>query len=62
MNIESIEKKLNITLPVVSFIFDPWEENDVLNSIDNIINILGTDRIYHITISPNEYSAEDVVL
>ena len=61
-NILTIEKNLNIKLPIVSFIFDPREENDVLNSIDKIVEILGRDRIYHFTISPNNYSAEDVVL
>ena len=61
-NIQSIEETLNVKLPVVSFIFDPRDENDVLNSIDNIVNILWKDRIYHFTISPDKYSAEDVVL
>ena len=61
-NIESIEQNLNIKLPIVSFIFDPREENDVLNSIDKIVELLGSDRIYHFTISPDNFSAEDVVL
>ena len=61
-NIESIEHQLNVKLPIISFIFDPREENDVLNSIDRIVEILGSDRIYHFTISPNNFSAEDVVL
>lgn len=60
-NIESIEKSLSVKLPVVSFIFDPRDENDVLNSIDRIAENLWTDRIYHFTISPDMYSAEDVV-
>ena len=62
VNIQAIEQTLNVKLPIISFIFDPWEENDVLNSIDNIVKILWSDRIYHFTISPNDYSAEDVVL
>jgi len=61
-NIESIENKYNVNLPVVSFIFDPREENDVLNSIDRIVEKLWTDRMYHFTVSPNMYSANDVVL
>lgn len=61
-NIESIEQQLNVKLPIISFIFDPRDENDVLNSIDKIVEILWTDRIYHFTISPNNFSAEDVVL
>lgn len=61
-NIAIIENKYNVNLPVVSFIFDPRDENDVLNSIDRIIEILWTDRVYHFTISPDMYSANDVVL
>ena len=36
-NIEAIENTYNVNLPVVSFIFDPRDENDVLNSIDRIV-------------------------
>jgi len=61
-NIEAIENSLNVKLPVVSFIFDPWDENDVLNSIDRIVEKLWNDRIYHFTVSPDMYSANDVVL
>ena len=53
---------LDIKLPVVSFIFDPRDKNDVLNSIDHIVDVLGSDRVYHFTISPNNFSAEEVVL
>ena len=61
-NIETIEKSLGVKLPVVSFIFDPRGENDVLNSIDKIVEKLWTDRIYHFTLSPDKYSANDVAL
>ena len=61
-NIETIEHSLWVKLPVVSFIFDPRDRNDVLNSIDKIAEKLWTDRIYHFTISPDMYSAEDVVM
>lgn len=61
-NIEAIEKTYGVNLPVVSFIFDPRDRNDVPNSIDRIVELLWTDRIYHITISPDKYSANDVVL
>ena len=57
-----IENSLEVRLPIVSFIFDPWDKSDVLNSIDKIVDELGTDRIYHFTISPDWFSAEDVVL
>ena len=61
-NIQAIENNYGVHLPVVSFIFDPWSENDVLNSIDKIVDLLWTDRVYHFTISPDMYSANDVVL
>ena len=61
-NIQAIENNYGVHLPVVSFIFDPWSENDVLNSIDKITDLLWTDRVYHFTISPDMYSANDVVL
>lgn len=61
-NIAMIEETLNVKLPVVSFIFDPRDSSDVLNSIDRIVENLWTDRIYHFTVSPDNYSAEDVVL
>ena len=60
-NIESIEKNYNVKFPIVSFIFDPRDENKVLDSIDRIVEKLWTDRIYHFTLSPNMYSANDVV-
>ena len=61
-NIEAIENNYDVNLPIVAFIFDPRDENDVLNSIDRIVEKLWTDRIYHFTISPDMYSAEDVVM
>lgn len=61
-NIEKIESSLWVSLPVVSFIFDPRDENDVLNSIDKIVEKLWTNRIYHFTISPDMYSTEEVAL
>ena len=61
-NIENIEELLNIKLPVIWFIFDPRDRNDVLNSIDRIAEKLWTDRIYHFTLSPDYFSAEEVVL
>ena len=59
-NINVIEKTYNVNIPVVSFIFDPRDKSDVLNSIDRIVEILWTDRIYHFTISPDMYSAKEV--
>ena len=34
-NIQTIETKYNISLPIVSFIFDPWT-SEVLKTINNI--------------------------
>ena len=38
--IKMIEENLGVSLPIVSFIFDPREESDVLNSIDRIVDTL----------------------
>lgn len=59
-NIQNIESQLHVTLPIVSFIFDPWEQHNVLDKLDDIAQTLGKDRIYHITLSPNTYSAKEV--
>ncbi len=60
-NIQAIENNYGVNLPIVSFIFDPRDESDVLNSIDRIVEVLWTDRIYHFTVSPDMYNAIDVV-
>ena len=59
-NIKAIEESQNVKLPIVSFIFDPRDGSGVLNSIDRIVDVLWTDRIYHFTVSPDMYSANDV--
>jgi len=61
-NIQKIENTLNVRLPIVSFIFGPRDESDVLNSIDKIAEKLWTDRIYHFTISPDTNTANNVLL
>ena len=58
-NIQQIEKKYKVRLPIVWFIFDPRWDN-VLATINNIGTWLGKDRVYHITISPNMFNAQDV--
>lgn len=58
-NIQTIESKYNIKLPIVSFIFDPWSP-DVLNTINKLPTTLGDNKIYHITLSPNNLSAQQV--
>ncbi|MDR2189727.1 MAG: hypothetical protein LBP53_00590 [Candidatus Peribacteria bacterium] len=59
-NIQHIESQFQVKLPLVSFIFDPWEHHQVLQKLDDIAQTLGRDRIYHITLSPNSYSAKEV--
>ena len=58
-NIQQIEEKYVINLPIVSFIFDPrgdW----IIKTMDSLNKELGEKRIYHITLSPNMYSSAQV--
>jgi ABC-type cobalt transport system substrate-binding protein len=58
-NIQSIEKTYKLDIPIVSFIFDP--RGDHVESMMNKFNKeLGEDKIYHISISPNMFSAKEV--
>jgi hypothetical protein len=59
-NIQAIEHQFGVYLPIVSFIFDPREQYNVPAQLDEIAEKLGTARVYHITISPNMYSAKEV--
>lgn len=58
-NIQQIEKKYNIHLPLIGFIFDP-RGPDAIKTINNLTTEFGPDRIYHITISPDKFSAKQV--
>lgn len=58
-NIQKIEQKYKVTIPVVSFIFDPFEPR-VIDLINKLPNTLWDNRIYHITLSPNNFSASEV--
>ena len=58
-NIQHIEGKYQLHLPIISFIFDP-RGNDAIKTITNLSGQLGEDRIYHITISPDNFSAQEV--
>lgn len=60
-NIIEIEKQYHIYLPLVSFIYDPWEHWDVVGELKKMKASLGDQRVYHITISPNMFSAQEVV-
>lgn len=58
-NIVNIEDYFKIYTPIVGFIFDPWWEKATIN-ISNLASRLWKSRIYHITVSPNMYSAQQV--
>jgi hypothetical protein len=52
-------KLYSIRLPIVSFIFDPYGDN-VVDTIKKLPTTLGIDRLYHISLSPNSYTAQQV--
>lgn len=58
-NIAYIEKTHDIELPIVGFIFDPWDDWGEA-SIIRAVQLLGKNRIYHITISPGMRTAKQV--
>jgi hypothetical protein len=39
-NIQNIESQFQVNLPLVSFIFDPWEQHNVLAKLDDIAQTL----------------------
>jgi hypothetical protein len=58
-NITKIEEKYQIKINVPAFIFDPFGEQ-AINVINSLKNDLGEDRIFHLTVSPDQYSAKEV--
>ena len=58
-NIQNIEEEYSIRLPIVSFIFDPYGDN-VISTIKKLPTTLWLDRIYHISLSPNSFTAQQV--
>ena len=60
-NIADIEKTYNLYLPLVGFIYDPWYQQDVIWELKKAKQLLWDKRIYHITISPNSYTAQEVI-
>ena len=56
---QKIQEKYKLNIPVVAFIFDPrgGEVKDVMNALSGT---LGIDKVYHITISPDSLSAQQV--
>lgn len=58
-NIQQIQKEYKLDIPMVSFIFDPRGEH--VESVMNKLNEqLWADKIYHISLSPNMFSAKEV--
>ena len=58
-NIQNIEEEYQLDLPIVSFIFDPrWPH--VENMMNQFNEKLWEDNIYHISISPNMFTAKEV--
>ncbi len=60
VNIQQIESQYGIKMPVISFIFDPWSKQNVPGLINDMADELGRERIYHLTISPNQLTAQQV--
>jgi len=58
-NIQRIEKEYKLDLPIVSFIFDPRGPH-VEKMMNQFNEKLGPDKIYHISLSPNMFSAKEV--
>jgi len=58
-NIQQIEEEYAIHLPIVSFIFDPYGDT-VVSTMQQLPSTLGLDRIYHISLSPNSFTAQQV--
>lgn len=58
-NIKYIQKEYKLDLPIISFIFDPWGTH-VETMMESLNKKLGEDKIYHISLSPNLFTAQEV--
>lgn len=58
-NIKQIEEKYNFDFPIIAFIFDPRSEK-VEQTLTQLKKNFWENKIYHITISPNMFSAKEV--
>ena len=58
-NITTIQKEYGIKIPIVWFIFNS-RSSDVKYTVDNLASTLWTNKIYHITLSPQQYTAKQV--
>ena len=58
-SIQEMEARYDLMLPMVSFIWDDYDKlaQSVVNQLPRT---LGTGRVYHITLSPRHYTAEQV--
>ncbi|MDP2104165.1 MAG: glycosyl hydrolase, partial [Candidatus Gracilibacteria bacterium] len=54
-----IEQKYHFTSPVVGYIFDTFDDNDAAH-LRTAVKTLGTDRVYHVSISPFGLTAAEV--
>lgn len=59
-NIQKIESKYKFNFPVLAFIFDPRDEWQISDTLNNLNDKFWKEKIYHITLSPNNYSAKQV--
>ncbi len=59
IEIQTLEKSYGYKAPVVGFIFDTFTPSDA-DTLARSIATLGTDRVYHITLSPFGYSSAQV--
>jgi len=53
------ESKNKTTLPIIGLIFDQYGDAES-TYLSNVVNALGTGRIYHISLSPYGYTAQEV--
>lgn len=58
-NIQRVEKEYALDLPIVSFIFDPRGPH-VESMMNAFAKELGEDKIYHISLSPDMFTAAEV--
>ena len=54
-----MEKQYGYRAPIVGFIFDTFSKSDA-ETLGYAVKTLGTDRVYHVTLSPFGFSAKEV--
>jgi hypothetical protein len=58
--IKDWETKNKTTLPIIGLIFDQYGDAES-TYLSNVVNALGAGRIYHVSLSPYGYTAQEVV-